>query len=237
MGKRKRRAEQAWHVLLSVGGRQPVAAEPTRAILMIAIPDRNTFESFYATGAPWDVGKPQKAFVDVADRIRGSVLDAGCGTGDTALFFASRGNTVTGIDYLDEPIRRAKLKVAQQKLNLTFLVKDAMTLKDWNERFDNAIDNGLFHCFSDEDRQIYVDGLSTVVKAGGRVWLMCFSDAEPGTDGPRRISKRDIEEAFARGWEIESIEPSRFETRPDLKDLTFSPGGPKTWFAIIRREV
>ena len=33
------------------------------------------------------------------------------------------------------------------------------------------------------------------------------------------------------------IEPSRFETRPDLKDFTFSPGGPKTWFAIIRRTV
>src|SRR5438034_6482069 len=36
--------------------------------------------------------KPQKAFIDVADRITGSVLDVGCGTGDTALFLASRGN-------------------------------------------------------------------------------------------------------------------------------------------------
>ena len=28
----------------------------------------------------------------MADQITGSVLDAGCGTGDTALFLASRGN-------------------------------------------------------------------------------------------------------------------------------------------------
>jgi cyclopropane fatty-acyl-phospholipid synthase-like methyltransferase len=203
---------------------------------MTTIPDRSTFESLYAEGAPWDVGKPQKAFVEVADQIRGSLLDAGCGTGDIALFFAGLGNTVTGIDYLEEPIRRAKLKAAEQKLNVTFLVKDAMTLKDWNERFDNVIDNGLFHCFSDEDRQTYVTGLSIVVKAGGRVWLMCFSDAEPGTEGPRRISKRELEEAFAQGWKIESIEPSQFETRPDLQEFTFSPGGPKTWFAVIRRQ-
>jgi hypothetical protein len=41
------------------------------------IPDRNTFESAYAGQAPWDIGKPQKPFIDRADRITGSVLDAG----------------------------------------------------------------------------------------------------------------------------------------------------------------
>jgi cyclopropane fatty-acyl-phospholipid synthase-like methyltransferase len=199
------------------------------------MPDRTTFESLYSTGAPWDVGKPQQTFVDVADQIGGSVLDAGCGTGDMALFLASRGNRVTGMDYLEEPIRRAKLKAAERGQSATFLVKDAMTLKDWGERFDSVVDSGLFHCFTDEDRKTYVAGLANVVKPGGRVFLMCFSDAEPGTDGPRRISERELRDAFSQGWDIESLKPSRFETRPDLKDFTFSPGGPKTWFAIIRR--
>lgn len=52
------------------------------------IPDRTTFESAYAGQAPWDNGKPQKAFIEVAVQITGSILDAGCGTGDNALFFA-----------------------------------------------------------------------------------------------------------------------------------------------------
>jgi cyclopropane fatty-acyl-phospholipid synthase-like methyltransferase len=190
----------------------------------------------YAAGAPWDVGKPQQAFIDVANKIHGSVLDAGCGTGDIALFLAGRGNNVTGVDYLEEPVRRAKLKAAEQKLAVTFLVKDATALKDWNERFDTVVDSGLFHVFSDDDRKKYVAGLATVLKPGGRLYLMCFSNEEPGTDGPRRVSKQELREAFADGWEIESIEPSRFETRPDLKDFTFSPGGPKTWFATIRRQ-
>lgn len=200
------------------------------------MPDRNTFESLYATGAPWDVGKPQQAFIDVADKIRGSLLDSGCGTGDIALFFAKRGNTVTGIDYLEEPIKRAKRKAAEQSVPVTFLVKDAMTLKDWNERFDNALDSGLFHVFTDADRITYVAGLATVLKPGGRLYLMCFSNEEPGTEGPRRVSQDELRAAFAKGWEIESIKPSRFETRPDLKEFTFSPGGPKTWFATIRRQ-
>jgi SAM-dependent methyltransferase len=45
----------------------------------------------------WDIGKPQKAFIDVAEQITGSILDAGCGTGDNVLYFASRGHKVTGI--------------------------------------------------------------------------------------------------------------------------------------------
>jgi cyclopropane fatty-acyl-phospholipid synthase-like methyltransferase len=197
--------------------------------------DRQTFEALYAGQAPWDIGKPQKLFIDVADQISGSVLDAGCGTGDTALFLAGQGHQVTGIDFLEEPIRRAKRKAADRRLSATFLVKDAMTLKDWSERFDNAIDSGLFHVLSNEDREKYIAGLATVLKPGGRLFLMCFSDEEPGTQGPRRVSKKELYDAFAHGWSIESIKPCRVEVRPDVRDLSFSEGGPKAWFAVVRR--
>jgi len=199
------------------------------------IPDRSTFESAYAGQAPWDIGRPQKPFLDVADRITGSVLDAGCGTGDTALFFAGRGCKVTGIDFIDEAINRARRKAAERGLPATFLVKDALTLKDWTERFDNVIDSGLFHVFSDDDRRPYVEGLAMVLKPGARLFLMCFSNEEPGTQGPRRVSKKELYDAFAQGWSIESIEPVKVEVHPDLKEMTFSEGGPKAWLAVVRR--
>ena len=202
----------------------------------MSIPDRATFESIYAGQPPWDIGRPQKAIIAVADKITGNVLDAGCGTGDNALFFASRSQKVTGIDFLDEPINRAKLKAVERGLPATFLVRDALVLKDWSERFDSVIDSGLFHVFSDDDHRRYVDGLASVLKPGGRFFLLCFSDDEPGEQGPRRVSRKEIEIAFAEGWKIESIEPSRFEVRPDLKDFTFSEGGPKAWSVVVRRE-
>ncbi len=202
---------------------------------MTAVPDRNTFQAAYAGQAPWDIGRPQPAFLAVADRITGSVLDAGCGTGETALYLAARGRKVTGIDFLEEPIRRARLKAAERGLAVTFLVMDALALKDLSERFDNVVDSGLFHVFSDADRPVYVEGLATVLKPGGRLFLLCFSDAEPGTQGPRRVSKKELHDAFAQGWQIESVEPSRFEVRPDIPDLAFSEGGPRAWFAVIRR--
>lgn len=177
----------------------------------------------------------QKPFVDIADRIVGSILDAGCGTGENALYFASLGHKVTGIDFLAEPIERAKRKATERNVPATFLVMDALALKDLPEVFDSAIDSGLFHVFSDEDRRQYVEGLASVLKPGGRLFLLCFSDAEPGKQGPRRVSRTELEAAFAEGWVVESIEASRFEVRPDLKDISFSEGGPKAWFVVVRR--
>ena len=44
---------------------------------MTTVPDRSTFESAYAGQAPWDIGKPQKPFIEVTDQITGSFVDAG----------------------------------------------------------------------------------------------------------------------------------------------------------------
>src|SRR5262245_63005299 len=145
--------------------------------------DRGTFEDFYAGPAPWDIDRPQPAFVAVADRVTGRVLDAGCGTGEHALFFAARGHRVTGIDFVAGAVERARAKAAARDLAAEFLVKDATALGDSGERFASVIDCGLFHVFSDDDRRRYVRGLAHVTEPGGRLFLMCFSDEEPGEGG------------------------------------------------------
>jgi 2-polyprenyl-3-methyl-5-hydroxy-6-metoxy-1,4-benzoquinol methylase len=198
--------------------------------------DRSMFQMVYAQdAAPWDIDRPQKAFVEAADRIVGSVLDAGCGTGEHALFFAARGRRVTGIDFLEGPIRLARRKASDRGLHAEFLVKDALTLADWSERFDSVVDSGLFHVFGDDDRKRYVDGLAAVVGPGGRLFLLCFSDEQPGTMGPRRVSKRELEAAFGRGWTIESMAPAHFEVRPESREERFSGADPKAWFLVALR--
>jgi SAM-dependent methyltransferase len=196
---------------------------------------RSSFESLYAGQPRWEIGRPQQAILAVADRITGSVLDPGCGTGENALYFASRGRKVTGIDFLAEPITLAKQKAADRGLTATFLVMDALALKELPEVFDSVIDSGLFHVFGDDDRRRYVEGLASVLRPGGRLFLLCFSDAEPGDQGPRRVPRKEIEATFADDWVVESIEPTRFEVRPDPNDISFSEGGPKAWFVVVRR--
>jgi 2-polyprenyl-3-methyl-5-hydroxy-6-metoxy-1,4-benzoquinol methylase len=84
--------------------------------------DKQHFQESYQGKPPWDIGKPQSAFVQAADQVTGSVLDAGCGTGENALFFAARGQRVTGIDFLEQPIAEATRKAHQRGLDATFLV-------------------------------------------------------------------------------------------------------------------
>jgi SAM-dependent methyltransferase len=209
---------------------------PVSTLVANSSVDRATFETLYAGPAPWETGKPKGAFVAVADRVTGPVLDAGCGTGENALFFAARGLQVIGIDFVEEAIRRARAKAAQQGLSVEFLVKDALTLDDWGERFASVIDSGLFHVFSDADRRRYVQGLARVLRPGGRLFLLCFSDEEPGTEGPRRVSRQELCDTFAGGWEVESIQPARCEIHPEFTEVKFSEGGPKMWFAVICRQ-
>jgi hypothetical protein len=136
---------------------------------------------------------------------------------------------------VEEAIRRARCKAAERSLPVEFLVKDATQLCDRGQRFASVLYCGLIHVLSDDDRRRYVMGLAHVVEPGGRVFLMCFSDEEPGTDGPRRVSRQELREAFAECWEVESLQPVRCEINPQFTEAHFSEGGPKMWMMIARR--
>ena len=93
--------------------------------------------------------------------------------------------------------------------------------------FDTVIDSGLFHVFSDEERVRYVGSLANAVHAGGRVFILCFSEREPGDWGPRRVTERELRDAFRAGWDVERIAPERLET-----NLGHEVEG---WLAAVRR--
>ena len=127
---------------------------------------RERFESAYEGQPPWDIPGPQPEFVrlEATGMIRGSVLDAGCGTGENALYLASRGHEVWGL-FIPVAIEGAKAK--ERGLGVDFQVGDALKLDQLGRTFDTVIDCGLFHTFADEERPLYVSGLATVVRPGG----------------------------------------------------------------------
>ncbi|TWT63881.1 multidrug efflux RND transporter permease subunit [Rubinisphaera italica] len=192
------------------------------------------FEKLYEGQPAWDIDQPQPAFVEIADQITGSVLDSGCGTGENALYFAERGCDVTGVDLLSTPIEKALEKAAERGLEATFVQLDALKLSELNQTFDNVLDSGLFHVFSDEDRQEYVNELSRVMHPGAKLYLQCFSDNEPAGPGPRRISPEDLHKTFDKGWEIESITPCHYLVRDD-NNRQYTSGGPHAYFCEIRK--
>ncbi len=83
--------------------------------------------------------------------------------------------------------------------------------------YDTILDTGVFHVFSNEDRQRYMKNLEYLIKPGGLYIQLCFSEKEIRQGGPRRIKKSDLNELFssANNWNIELIEDSIYELVPD----------------------
>jgi SAM-dependent methyltransferase len=193
------------------------------------------FAEAYRGQPAWDAGQPQPALVEIAPHVEGSILDVGCGTGDNAIFFAQRGHLVYGIDIVEEAISRAKAKASDQEASVCFVTMDVLSLSTLPMLFDNIVDCGLFHVFSDEDRPRYVQALAGALRADGHLWLVCFSDQEPPGNGPRRIAPSELRKAFADGWHVVSITPTRFAISPHVPPDRFSDGGPHAYLAEIKR--
>lgn len=180
---------------------------------------------------PWDIGRPQPAFVALASLFSsGSVLDAGCGTGEHTLLAASLGAVAYGVDLSPTAIERARAKAASRGLDARFESGDLLTMPLQAAAFDSVLDSGVFHSFDDAERARYVSVLATVARPDAVLILMCFSERQPGEWGPRRVTEAELRASFADGWSVERIEPATFEINPlpeaDSVDA---------WLAVFRR--
>lgn len=92
------------------------------------------------------------------------------------------------------------------------------------ERFAEAV-AGLEKPFR---RRTLVDNLRAVIQPGGRYFMLCFSDRQPGCFGPRWVTQEEIRASFGEGWQVDSIEPAKL-------DIRISPDGILAWLARIRR--
>jgi len=188
------------------------------------------FEVAYHGTPPWDIGRPQREFVRLEEsgEISGDVLDVGCGTGENALFLASRGHDVWGVDSAPTAIEIARRKAEERDLAATFQVTDTLNLHEIGRTFDTVIDSGLFHALSDPERPCFVRNVSAVLKPGGTYFMLAFSDREPAGYGPRRITKAEIQAAFSDGWRINGIKAAVFESRT-------RPEGSRAWLSSITK--
>jgi len=189
------------------------------------------FNEAYRGVPPWDIGRPQSAFARLADSedLGKDVIDVGCGTGEHAILFASRGYKVLGVDSAPLAVEKARAKASQRGSKAEFVVADALHLGSLNRQFDAAIDSGLFHLFSDRNRAAYVESLAGVLRPGGRYYMLCFSDKEPiGWGGPRRIFRREILQSFSDGWRVNYVRPAKF-------DSAFHGRGGEAWFSKVTK--
>ena len=169
-------------------------------------PSLSLFDAAYQSRtAPWVIGEPQAAIVDLERDgwIGGKVLDVGCGAGEHTILLTRLGYDVLGVDFAPHAIEQARANAAAQGVDARFEVADAMNLGD-EPRYDTIVDSALFHIFDDTDRAKYVDSLHAACRAGALVHVLALSDAGRGF-GPQ-VSETVIREAFDDGWVLEALD-------------------------------
>lgn len=164
------------------------------------------------TPPPWDIGRPQPVFARLGDQglLRGELLDSGCGTGENTMMAAAHGADALGVDISPNAIAQAREKAAERGSGARFEVADGLNLSELGRTFDTVVDSGVFHVFDDEDRLRYVASLASVMRPGATCHLLCFSDRQPGTLGPRRVTQEELTAAFQDGWSVASISSETF---------------------------
>jgi SAM-dependent methyltransferase len=157
------------------------------------------------------------------------VLDAGCGTGENALYVASLGLSVLGVDVAETALAIARETADARSIEVEFFAADAFQLEHLGRRFETVLDCGLLHTFDGDERPRYASSLASVTAHDGTLYVLCFSNDGPDT-GPHPISQEELRAAFnpSNGWNVAAIEPKRIETR-------FHEAGAPAWLATIKR--
>ncbi|WP_019814690.1 class I SAM-dependent methyltransferase [Saccharomonospora saliphila] len=203
---------------------------------------REQFDAAYDEGwAGWLIDEPQPAVVELERDgwLRGSVLDAGCGSGEHTILLAGRGYDVRGIDFSERAVDLARRNAERHGVSASFEMADALALEG-TARFDTVVDSALFHVFGAEDRGRYADALHRVCRPGARVYVLALALTDEPGFGPR-ISDAAIQDAFTDGWEIEDLSTSRYrgvardEQAAELGVVSGTAVDLPAWLARVRR--
>jgi SAM-dependent methyltransferase len=169
--------------------------------------DRLIFGLMYRIGfTPWEGHKLPTRLRNLIEGetalAKGKALEVGCGTGNTSIYLARNGWDVTGVDFVNRAIQRARMKTEAAGVSVRYIRADVTQLGAYGvgTGFHLVSDSGCMHGLSGEGRDAYVKELSAIVVSGGRLILAGF--AEGKRRGPRGFNRPEIERRFAGGWEI-----------------------------------
>lgn len=188
---------------------------------------------------PWVLDIPPDALTQLVES--GKVkpcksIDLGCGTGNYAIYLASVGFDVTGIDISPTAIRIAEENAKNKGVKCNFLVADVLgELDEVKEAFDFVYDWGLLHHLFPADRGKYVENVHRILNQGGKYLSVCFSEKDPkfGGSGKYRDTSlgtvlyfssedelRDLFKPYFKIKELETIE-TKGKFAPNLMNYVF----------------
>jgi SAM-dependent methyltransferase len=185
---------------------------------------------------PWSLGEPQPEIAALIDqgKIKGDVLDAGCGEAAFALRMAALGHNAVGLDASPTAIKLAKEHAAEQGLtNVFFDVADITDFTSYptgtEGRFNTIVDSTLFHSMPVELRECYQRSIVRAAAPGASYFVLVF--AKTGDGGPANpVTEAELRQVVSKYWVIDEIRPAR------IHGNFAQAGGPEFPFADVRDE-
>ena len=172
---------------------------------------------------PWSLGEPQPELAALIDqgKIRGDVLDAGCGEAALSLHLAALGYNTVGLDASPTAIELATAEAAKRGLtNASFEVADITDFTGYptgsEGRFDTIVDSTLFHSMPVELRDGYQRSIVRAAAPGASYFVLVF-DKSGMPDGPAKpVTEDELRDVVSKYWVIDEIRPARIHANfPD----------------------
>jgi SAM-dependent methyltransferase len=136
---------------------------------------------------PWNIDTPPDVLVKVVKNgkvKRCKTIDLGCGAGNYAIYLATVGFDVTGIDISPTAIKIARENAMKKGIKCNFLAADVVgDLAEVKETFDFAYDWELLHHISPDKRVKYVENVHRILNPRGKYLSVCFSEKDPQFGG------------------------------------------------------
>jgi SAM-dependent methyltransferase len=197
---------------------------------------RSAYNLMYRFGAPWegaDRGELRRLVADgrcapATLRRPGApaarAIDLGCGAGGVSVELAEAGFEVTGVDFSDVALRKARAAAERRGLGpdrVRFLAGDltAGRIDGVEGPFDLLVDYGTLDDLPAAGRRALAAYVTGIARTGARFFLFAFAGNPEDLPrfsfgGPSRsfpgLVPGEVERLFAAAWRVEAIErPTR----------------------------
>ena len=160
---------------------------------------------------PWNNTDPPELLVGLvkSGRVRPcKAIDLGCGAGNYAIYLASKGFEVTGVDFSKTAIKLAKKNAKKNSVKCEFIAGDVINELDNVEGGrDFAYDWGLLHHIMPEYRHKYVSNVNGLLNPGGKYLSMCFHEKDAYFEGDGKFRKSSLSTTlyFSNEDELEKL--------------------------------
>jgi SAM-dependent methyltransferase len=200
------------------------------------------YELAYRVGFhPWEDAEAHPPFTEKISELfdreesgreppYGPALDLGTGSGIWGVRLAKRGWQVTGVDFVEKALRRARDRVTNAGVDLRLVQGDVTALRaaGVGSGFRLVLDTGTFHGLTRDQREAMGREVSAVASPDATVLMIAW----PKRRRPliRGVSRSEIEEAFP-DWTVTDVGPSHFQA-PKPIELLLRPD--EHWYRLHR---